>query len=121
MIWTGLNLIWCVLFVIDRIPAFFSAGVKSVINGPICYTPDGCPLLGPLDGYPGLWLATGFCIGIGTGGGSGAYLSSWIVNERAPYDLPAVQPNRFRNDLTRDEILSAIVNTYAMGYTLPKA
>ncbi len=107
--------------VIDRIPAFFSAGVKSVINGPICYTPDGCPLLGPLDGYPGLWLATGFCIGIGTGGGSGAYLSSWIVNDRAPYDLPAVQPNRFRNDLTRDEIVSAIVNTYVMGYTLPEA
>ncbi len=106
--------------VIDRIPAIFSAGVKSVINGSICYTPDGCPLLGPLDGYPGLWLATGYCIGISTGGGSGTYLSSWIANGRAPYDLPAVQPNRFRNDLTRDEILSAIVNTYAMGYTLPE-
>ena len=86
-----------------------------------CFRVAGVKLrLGSLDGYPGLWLATGFCKGIGTGGGSGAYLSSWIANDRAPYDLPAVQPNRFRNDLTRDEVLSAIVNTYAMGYALPE-
>ena len=59
------------LRVMQRLPAFGSAGIKVINNGPICYTPDGLPLLGPVESRPGLWLAAGFAIGIGTGGGSG--------------------------------------------------
>ena len=39
--------------VIDRLPAFGDAGIKTVNNGPIAYTPDGCPLLGPVEGKDG--------------------------------------------------------------------
>ncbi|MGI9405309.1 MAG: NAD(P)/FAD-dependent oxidoreductase, partial [Hyphomicrobiaceae bacterium] len=35
--------------VMKRLPAFADAGIKTVNNGPICYTPDGCPLLGPVE------------------------------------------------------------------------
>ncbi len=35
-----------------RVPALGSAGVKSVINGPITFTPDANPLLGPAHGVP---------------------------------------------------------------------
>ncbi len=107
------------LKVIERIPAFGNAGIKVVNNGPISYTPDGCPLLGPVESHPGLWLATGFCIGIGTGGGSGEYLAHWMVNNAPPYELPIVNPARFSNDVTRDEALASIVKTYAAGYTTP--
>ena len=48
------------LRVIERLPAFGEAGIKAINNGPICYTPNGCPLLGPVESHPGLWLATGF-------------------------------------------------------------
>src|SRR5579875_2434427 len=30
-----------------RVPALATAGIKRVVNGPITYTPDGNPLLGP--------------------------------------------------------------------------
>ena len=106
--------------VFQRIPVFADAGLKTVFNGLICYTPDGCPLLGPVDDFPGLWLATGFCVGIGTGGGSGNYLGNWIVNGTPPYDLPAVQPNRFAQELTSSEIVNSIIETYAKGYVLPE-
>ncbi len=33
-----------------RMPCFAEGGVKMVYNGPICYTPDGNPLLGPAPG-----------------------------------------------------------------------
>ena len=105
------------LRVIERIPAFGTAGIKQVNNGPICYTPDGCPLLGPVADLPGLWLASGFCVGIGTGGGSGEYLANWIVNNAAPYDLPIVNPSRFSNDLTKKECVDAMIRTYARGYS----
>ena len=105
--------------VMERIPAFGDAGIKVINNGPICYTPDGCPLLGPVDGHPGLWLASGFSIGIGTGGGSGEFLANWIVSGRAPYDLPGVYPSRYSNDLTKHECIDMIRQTYAKGYTTP--
>jgi len=52
--------------VIERVPAFGEAGIKQLIHEPICYTPDALPLLGPVITHPGLWLASGFCVGIGT-------------------------------------------------------
>lgn len=51
-----------------RLPIFEKAGIKTINNGPMCLTPDGLPLLGPIPAMPGLWLATGFNVGIGTGG-----------------------------------------------------
>ncbi len=107
------------LKVIERIPAFGSAGIKTVNNGPICYTPDGCPLVGPVTGHDGLWLAAGFPVGIGTGGGSGDFLADWMVNGNPPYDLPIVYPFRFNGTLTKDECLRAIKNIYARGYVMP--
>jgi glycine/D-amino acid oxidase-like deaminating enzyme len=32
---------------IHRIPSSETVGLKDDYNGPICYTPDGNPLLGP--------------------------------------------------------------------------
>ncbi len=103
---------------VKRIPVFEQLGIKTVFNGPICYTPDGLPLLGPVNQFPGLWLATGFAIGIGTGGGSGEYLANWIVNGHPPYDLPYVHPSRFSNDLSKDDAIDMIIETYARGYSI---
>ena len=107
------------LRVMERLPAFGPAGIKAVNNGPICYTPDGLPLLGPVDGRDGLWLATGFNIGIGTGGGSGEFLANWMVSGEPVDDLPMVHPARFDNAMSREACLAAIRRTYAAGYSLP--
>ena len=108
------------LKVIERIPAFGEAGIRVVNNGPICYAPDGCPLLGPVSSYPGLWLATGFCVGIGTGGGSGDYLAKWMTTGAPPFDLPIVYPERFDNNWSRDDCVKAMIQTYARGYVTPQ-
>ena len=104
--------------VIDRIPAFGEAGIKTVNNGPICYTPDGLPLLGPVNGYDGLWLASGFTVGIGTGGGAGQFLAHWMVEGTPSYHLPVVDPGRFANDLPKAKVLERIKATYERGYSL---
>ena len=45
---------------IHRIPSTEEVGLKDDYNGPICYTPDGNPLVGPAPGLRNMWLAEGF-------------------------------------------------------------
>lgn len=104
--------------VIDRVPSFGTAGIKTVNNGPICYTPDGVPMLGPVNGLKGLWLASGFSIGIGTGGGAGQFLADWMVSGHPPFELPAVYPSRFPKNLGQEDALGLIKKTYERGYAL---
>lgn len=106
--------------VMQRMPALADAGIKQVNNGPICYTPDGCPMLGPVGSRPGIWLATGYAVGIGTGGGSGEFLADWMVNKLPPYPLPVVYPSRFGNELEKERAIEQIIATYAAGYPNPE-
>ena len=107
------------LKVIERIPAFGENGIKNVNNGPLCFPPDGCPMVGPLRSHPGLWLAAGFPVGIGTGGGAGKYLAEWMVNGQPPYELPIIDPARFGGPVERDDCFARMKATYAKGYVLP--
>jgi dimethylglycine dehydrogenase len=56
---------------IHRIPSSEHVGLKDDFNGPICYTPDGNPLVGPAPGLRNMWLAEGFSFGITAAGGRG--------------------------------------------------
>ena len=78
-----------------RVPAFARVGIKEVVNGPISYTPDGNPLLGPAWGLRNYYLAEGFSFGITAGGGAGRYLSEWIVGGEPSIDMLPVDPRRF--------------------------
>lgn len=43
----------------ELVPSFATASIQSVVNGPITYTPDVLPLLGP-HSIPNMWIAAGF-------------------------------------------------------------
>src|SRR5260370_6609649 len=76
-------------------PCFAEGGVKMVYNGPICYTPDGNPLLGPAPGLRDFYFAEGFSFGITAAGGAGYYLTQMITEGAAAIDTLAVDPRRF--------------------------
>ena len=105
---------------VKRLPIFERAGMKVVNNGPMCLTPDGMPLLGPVSSMPGLWLATGFNVGIGTGGGSAEFLAQWMTTGQPPGELDAVHAERFAQGLSVDDALASIRKVYARGYQLPE-
>ena len=44
----------------ERIPALQTAEIQSVVNGPITYTTDGLPMVGPFQGLDNYWCMTGF-------------------------------------------------------------
>jgi dimethylglycine dehydrogenase len=65
-----------------RVPLLGTAGLTKNINGPIPYTPDGNPLIGPMPGVPNAFEACVFTFGIAQGGGAGKVLAEWIMGGR---------------------------------------
>ncbi|MEO0569728.1 MAG: FAD-dependent oxidoreductase [Pseudomonadota bacterium] len=84
-----------ILAAMARIPALESGGVKSVINGPITFTPDANPLIGPAHGVENAWLLTGSSMGVMEGGGAGWFLAHWMTDGAPPMDALAVDSRRF--------------------------
>ena len=80
---------------IERIPSTEEVGLKDDFNGPICYTPDGNPLVGPAPGLRNMWLAEGFSFGITAAGGTGYYLAQMMVAGEAEIDMASLDPKRF--------------------------
>ena len=64
-------------------PAFQNTGIKQIINGPFTFAPDGNPLVGPVRGLPGFWVACGVMAGFTQGGGVGLALSNWMIAWRS--------------------------------------
>ncbi|SDY40215.1 GcvT family protein [Citreimonas salinaria] len=83
---------------IHRIPSSEQVGLKDDYNGPICYTPDGNPLLGPAPGLRNMWLAEGFSFGITAAGGAGHYLAQLMVEGEAAIDMASLDPRRYGGD-----------------------
>jgi dimethylglycine dehydrogenase len=90
------------LSMINRVPSTEEVGLKDDFNGPICYTPDGNPLVGPAQGLRNMWLAEGFSFGITAAGGIGYYLSQLMVEGEAEIDMASLDPKRFGNWITTD-------------------
>ncbi len=90
------------LSMIHRLPSSESLGLKADFNGPICYTPDGNPLVGPAPGLRNLWLAEGFSFGITAAGGAGHYLAQMMVEGEAAIDMASLDPKRFGSWMTTE-------------------
>lgn len=78
-----------------RVPALGTSGIKTVVNGPITFSPDANPLIGPAHGVPGAWLLTGSSMGVMEGGGAGWFLAHWMTHGAPPMDALAVDSRRF--------------------------
>ncbi|HMO08486.1 MAG TPA: FAD-dependent oxidoreductase [Paracoccaceae bacterium] len=87
---------------IHRIPSSETVGLKDDYNGPICYTPDGNPLVGPAPGLRNLWLAEGFSFGITAAGGTGHYLAQLMTQGEAEIDMASLDPRRFGGWMTTE-------------------
>ncbi|MBZ4022762.1 diguanylate cyclase [Rhodobacter sp. TJ_12] len=87
---------------IHRLPTSETVGLKDDFNGPICYTPDGNPLVGPAPGLRNMWLAEGFSFGITAAGGTGYYLAQMMVEGEAEIDMASLDPKRYGNWMTTE-------------------
>ncbi|QJF51643.1 FAD-dependent oxidoreductase [Roseobacter ponti] len=86
----------------ERMPALTETGIHTIVNGPITYTIDGAPLVGPVPGKRNAYCIIGLRAGLGEGGGHGWLLAQQIVHGEACYDTWVIDPRRFAGHATTE-------------------
>jgi len=111
---------WHIEDAMARVPLLATAGISKVINGPIPYTPDGNPLIGPMPGVPNAFEACVFTFGIAQGGGAGKVLAEWVTEGSTEWDMWSCDPRRFTDYTDQDYCdqkgLEIYGNEYAMHF-----
>ncbi|MDD9979704.1 MAG: FAD-dependent oxidoreductase [Boseongicola sp.] len=103
---------------IHRVPSCEECGLKDDFNGPICYTPDGNPLVGPAPGLRNMWLAEGFSFGITAAGGTGYYMAQMMVEGEAEIDMASLDPKRYGSWMTTEYAARKNEECYSHVYIL---
>jgi 4-methylaminobutanoate oxidase (formaldehyde-forming) len=95
-----------------RFPFLGDAGIVKLVCHPDAMTPDANPLLGPVPGVRGLYLAAGLSLnGFGGAGGIGRALAEWVTGGETELDLhpyrcwrfgPVHRDARYAADLARE-------------------
>jgi len=82
-------------FAFKRFPVLAEAGIKTIINGPFTFAPDGNPLVGPVPGLRNYWSACAVMAGFSQGGGVGLTLAEWMTDGEPSRDVFAMDVARF--------------------------
>jgi dimethylglycine dehydrogenase len=103
---------------IDRVPAMKECGIKEEISGPITYTPDGGPLLGPAFGIKNFFLNGGHCFGITQCAAYGLHTAEWIIEGEPSIDLSSADARRYGDYANRYWAHEKVMETYKMMYAI---
>lgn len=105
---------------VRRFPFLADAEAIRLVCHPDAMTPDANPLLGPLPGVRGFWVAAGLSLnGFGGGGGIGRALAGWITTGDPGVDIGPYRAWRF-GPVYRDPTFAAGLarETYSDYYRL---
>ena len=105
---------------IRRFPFLADAEAIRLVCHPDAMTPDSNPLLGPIPGVPGFWVAAGLSLnGFGGGGGIGRAIAGWITAADPDADIAPYRAWRFA-DTYRDPrfVAGLATEAYADYYRL---
>jgi 4-methylaminobutanoate oxidase (formaldehyde-forming) len=105
---------------IRRFPFLADAEAVRLVCHPDAMTPDANPLIGPMPGVPGFWVAAGLSLnGFGGGGGIGRSVARWIVDGDPGVDIAPYRAWRFAATYRDPKFAAALAcETYADYYRL---
>ena len=109
---------WYITDAMARVPLLEKAPLTKVINGPIPYTPDGNPLIGPMPGVPNAFDACVFTFGICQAGGAGKVLAEWITQGATEWDMWTCDPRRFTGFEDQDYCIAKGMEVYGHEYAM---
>ncbi len=99
-----------------RFPFLARAGIVKLVCHPDAMTPDANPLLGPLPGIRGFFMAAGLSLnGFGGAGGIGRALAGWITEGETELDVHPYRAWRF-GPVHRDPTYAAALSREAYRY-----
>ncbi|MEM7239653.1 MAG: FAD-dependent oxidoreductase, partial [Pseudomonadota bacterium] len=88
-----------------RYPCLNDVGIKNWVNGAFTFSPDGNPLVGPVKGVPGYWLACGVMAGFLQGGGVGKTLAEWMIHGETEADAFPMDIARYGDFASNKEFI----------------
>jgi len=109
---------WYIADAMARVPLLEKASLTKVINGPIPYTPDGNPLIGPMPGVPNAFEACVFTFGICQAGGAGKVLAEWVTEGATEWDMWSCDPRRFTGFEDQDYCVKKGMEVYGHEYAI---
>ena len=80
---------------IAHVPILGEVGIAEFVNGPIAYSPDAYPLVGPAPGVPNFYQAVGVQVGITHAAAVGKVLTEMITGGDTEWDVWPWDPRRF--------------------------
>jgi len=102
----------------QHFPAFGTAGIKKVINGPFTFASDGNPLVGPVRGLTNYWVACGVMAGFSQGGGVGLALANWMTDGDPGFDIWAMDVARYGDWATLAYTNAKVRENYARRFSI---
>ncbi|HYK96747.1 MAG TPA: FAD-dependent oxidoreductase [Candidatus Dormibacteraeota bacterium] len=105
---------------IRRFPFLADAEAVRLVCHPDAMTPDANPLIGPMPGVRGFWVAAGLSLnGFGGGGGIGKAIAGWITANDPGVDIAPYRAWRFADTYRDVEFAAALAReTYGDYYRL---
>ncbi len=101
-----------------RVPCFGEAGIRSVINGPMVFSPDGLPQLGPVQGLKNYFVAVGIMAGFSQGGGIGKVMADWIIDGNPEMELFPLDVTRFGDFATPEYTKAKVLDNYGRRFAI---
>jgi dimethylglycine dehydrogenase len=105
-------------FAFKRFPVLADAGIKTIVNGPFTFAPDGNPLVGPVPGLRNYWSACAVMAGFSQGGGVGLTLAEWMVEGEPSRDVFAMDVARFGDYCTPSYTRLKVRENYQRRFTV---
>lgn len=109
---------WYIEQACKRMPLLGSVGVQKVINGPIPYSPDGNPYVGPAFGLRNFYHCCGFSFGICQGGGAGKAIAEWVMDGKPEWDLWNLDPRRYTEYANQQYVVDRATELYQREYAI---
>ena len=99
-------------------PIFNEVGIKQVINGPFTFAPDGNPLIGPIRGQKGHWVACGVMAGLSQGGGVGLAMANWMTTGDPGFDIWGMDVARYGDWTTPGYTQAKVMENYSRRFQI---
>ncbi|MFK7855022.1 MAG: FAD-dependent oxidoreductase [Granulosicoccus sp.] len=109
---------WYIEKACERMPILGTVGVQRVINGPIPYSPDGSPYVGPAFGMQNLFHMNAFSFGVCQGGGAGKTIAEWIIDGKPEWDLWSLDPRRYTEYANQTYVVDRAIELYQHEYAI---
>ena len=99
-------------------PALATTGIRTTINGPFTFSPDGNPLVGPVRGIRNCWVACAVMAGLSQGGGVGLALANWMTQGEPGLDVWGMDVARYGDYATLGYTNAKVRENYARRFRI---